>query len=125
LPRLPPVRLVVDDFERDDEPVPLERDFDFDFALLEVDFRFVLELPLRAFADWLAFFEPLVDFPPVPRFFGLVLVCAMGAFLEFSRGNRPGGRNRSSDPRRSCCVGREIGTGHQTRSDSISVAFSS
>jgi hypothetical protein len=49
--------------------------------LLEVDFRFVvLELPLRAFADRLAFFEPLVDFPPPLRFRGLVLVCAMGAF---------------------------------------------
>jgi hypothetical protein len=47
-------------------------DFDLDLALLEVGFGFLALEP--ALADLLAFFEPPVDFLPVLRFRGFVLV---------------------------------------------------
>src|SRR4051812_26327199 len=112
LPRLPPVpldaevRLDAEDLARVEEREVVERDFDL--ALLEEDLAFAVP-PLRDFVDRLALFEPPADFPPALRFLGLVLVWAMNAFLEFSRGNPPGGKNRSSGLSHSYCVDCGIG----------------
>jgi hypothetical protein len=83
--RLPFDLLAVDfDFDLALLAVDFDLAFDFDLALLAVDFAFALlavglrffalEPVLPAFADPFAFFEPPVAFPPLPLFRGFVLV---------------------------------------------------
>ena len=95
--------------------------FRFRFLEVSVSLTFAVAAllgPARAFRSCVSIS------PPVLRFFGLVFVCAMGAFLDVSRGSRPGGRSRSSGRSRSCCVDCGIGTCRANRTARFPLGFS-